>query len=167
MKELTTEEKAKAYDKSFKIAQELYNNPNSSNIGKGYVCTVFPELKESEDEKIRNEIILYIGAKDDISLNTHNKWLSWLEKQGEKPQGKSALEAIKEEKVDSQNCVKTADNVEPKPYFYCKYGGTMPLCSDCIRNHNNSSFKTEEISTWYDPQKGTKQCIDFIQQKQL
>ena len=59
------------------------------------------------------------------------------------------------------------DKTEPKPYFYCKYGGTMPLCSDCIRNHNNSSFKTEEIATWYAPQKGTKQCIDFIQQKQL
>ena len=45
--------------------------------------TVIPELKESEDEKIRNEIILYIGAKDDISLDTHNKWVSWLEKQSE------------------------------------------------------------------------------------
>lgn len=36
-----------------------------------------------------------------------------LEKQYEKPQGKSVLEAIREEKVDSQNCVKTVDKVEP------------------------------------------------------
>jgi hypothetical protein len=36
------------------------------------------------------------------------------EKQGEKPQGKSALEAVKEEKVDNQNCVKSTDKVEPK-----------------------------------------------------
>jgi hypothetical protein len=31
-----------------------------------------------------------------------------------KPQGKSALEAIREETVDNQNCVKPADKVEPK-----------------------------------------------------
>ena len=36
-----------------------------------------------------------------------------LEKQYEKPQGKSVLEAIREEKVDNQNCVKTVDKVEP------------------------------------------------------
>lgn len=53
----------------------------------------------------------------------------------------------------------------PEPYFYCKYGDTMPLCSDCKRNHNNSSFKTEEITTWYSPSNGTKHCIDYIQQE--
>ena len=37
-----------------------------------------------------------------------------LEKQSEKPQGKLALEATKEEKVDNQNCVKPVDEVEPK-----------------------------------------------------
>ena len=48
-------------------------------------------------------------------LYTVFKKLTWLEKQGElKPQGKTALEAIKEEKVDNQNCVKSADEVEPK-----------------------------------------------------
>lgn len=55
---------------------------------------------------------------------------------------------------------------QPEPYFYCKYGGTVPLCSDCKRNHNNSFFKTEEITTWYTPSNGTKHCIDYIQQEQ-
>lgn len=54
---------------------------------------------------------------------------------------------------------------QPEPYFYCKYGGTIPLCSDCKRNHNNSSFKTEEITTWYAPSNGTKHCIDYIQRE--
>jgi len=35
-----------------------------------------------EDEKIRDEICIYIGAKEDISLDVHNRWLTWLEKQG-------------------------------------------------------------------------------------
>ena len=38
-----------------------------------------------EDEKIRDEICIYIGAKQDISLDVHNRWLSWLEKQGSEP----------------------------------------------------------------------------------
>ena len=37
-----------------------------------------------------------------------------LEKQYKKPQGKSVLEAIREEKVDNQNCVKPTNTVEPK-----------------------------------------------------
>lgn len=55
---------------------------------------------------------------------------------------------------------------QPEPYFYCKYGGTIPLCSDCKRNHSNSSFKTEEITTWYAPSNGTKHCADYIQKEQ-
>lgn len=77
---------------------------------------IFPELKESEDKKIRKAI--YNAIK---YLETEHSWdflddvdildaYAWLEKQGEKPQGKSALEAIKEEKVDNQNCVKSIAN---------------------------------------------------------
>ena len=47
-------------------------------------------------------------------------------------------------------------------YFYCKYGGCIPLCSDCERNHNNSHFNTEDIENWFVPQKGTKQCKDYM-----
>lgn len=42
----------------------------------------------------------------------HRYYNKYIEKQGEQPQGKSAPEAIKEEKVDSQNCA--ADKVKPK-----------------------------------------------------
>ena len=38
--------------------------------------------------------------------------LEQLEKQGEKPQGKTALEAINEEVVDNQNCVNSDNNIE-------------------------------------------------------
>lgn len=64
------------------------------------------------------------------------------------------------------NKLDTLEVKEVEPYFYCKYGGIMPLCSDCKRNHNNSPFKTEEITTWYAPSNGTKHCIDYIQQEQ-
>ena len=87
MKELLSiEQKAKAYDEAIEgIRKILSSGQDSIKMSRLQLCLqgIFPELKESEDERIRNEIILYIGAKDDISLDIHNKWLSWLEKQGE------------------------------------------------------------------------------------
>lgn len=43
--------------------------------------------------------------------------LIWLENQGEKPQGKSALEAIREEKVDNANKIEPKDYNSIDPYF--------------------------------------------------
>lgn len=58
----------------------------------------FPELKESESEGIRKDIISYLRnekiVKRYISDIEVDKWLAWLEKQCEQ-QGKSALEADK------------------------------------------------------------------------
>lgn len=87
---MTIEEKAKAYDKAFEKAKGLYAKGAPDSL---HLEEMFPVLKDNNDEKIRDEIILYIGAKNDISLNTHNRWLNWLEKQGEQ---------------------KPADKVEPK-----------------------------------------------------
>lgn len=73
---------------------------------------IFPEVKESEDEKIRKALISIL--KSDFEKDTAifgisiGQIIDWLEKQREKPQGKSALEAIKEKKVD--NAIK----IEPK-----------------------------------------------------
>lgn len=52
-----------------------------------------------------------------------------------------------------------------EPYFYCKYGGIGPICSDCKRNHANSPYKTCDITTWLSPNhiktNGTG-CTDYI-----
>ena len=101
MEELSIKEKARRYDEAFRIAQELYNDPNSSNVGKGYVCTVFPELKESEDERIRKEMIKGISKTRPNSpfLNTNitrEAAIAWLEKQGEqKPATDNAEQKFK------------------------------------------------------------------------
>ena len=80
---MTEKEKAKAYDKAIERAKIFYGN--------GITEEIFPELKESEDEKIRWWII------DDIRYNINNgplnnseykkkaeKAISWLEKQRDK-----------------------------------------------------------------------------------
>ena len=63
---------------------------------------IFPELKESEDERIRKELIFYLGdMPEDTELRngvTNRDVLAWLEKQGKqntrwKP-SKEQLEAL-------------------------------------------------------------------------
>ena len=79
---MTEKEKAKAYDDAIERAKKLY--------GDGIAEGIFPELKESEDDRIRKWII------DDIRYNMNNeplnnseykkkaeKAIAWLEKQGE------------------------------------------------------------------------------------
>lgn len=78
------------------------------------------EKQYEANYQIRKDIATFLfNYKGDIK--DRSKWMNYLgikvsfvEKQGEKPQGKSALEAINEEKVDNQNCVKSTDKVEPK-----------------------------------------------------
>jgi len=46
---------------------------------------IFPELAECEDERIKEEIVAYINELADLKNDKiPTKWLTWLEKQGEK-----------------------------------------------------------------------------------
>ena len=58
-------------------SKKLYSN--------GIAEEIFPELKESEDEKIRKEIISILrNAYWTSNRNRFNELVAWLEKQGEK-----------------------------------------------------------------------------------
>jgi hypothetical protein len=66
-----------AQEEKFKEAKRLYE---TANADQRYVLeSLFPELKESEDERIRKEIISAI--KEDWP--GHTDWIAWLESQGE------------------------------------------------------------------------------------
>ena len=62
---MTTEEKAKAYDEALETARKI-------NSGEGVAApsdwtvyeVIFPELKESEDKKIKKALIAYFKAKE-------------------------------------------------------------------------------------------------------
>ena len=85
---MTTEEKALAYDKAIEYAKYLLGNcPSDSEENK--LKRMFPELAESEDEKIRKDILTYLlqsanSATLKVNAQKFNKWIAWLEKQGEK-----------------------------------------------------------------------------------
>jgi hypothetical protein len=97
MRELSIEEKAKAYDEALKRASNLYKDAveMENNMTTKTCEIIFPELSESEDERIRKDIIFYIKAianNENISPDSKKEcktWIAWLEKQGrEKPADK-------------------------------------------------------------------------------
>ena len=82
---MTIEEKAKAYDEALKVLHK-YDGANIM-FTQDLKEEMFPELKESEDERIKNEIINFI--KENTLTYTKRgseiqmRWIAWLEKRGE------------------------------------------------------------------------------------
>lgn len=95
---MTQEEKAKRYDEALEIAKKNYVTAQDlcegSQIGvecfKNTLESIFPELEESEDDRIRKELTEFLkkasgGFLDaTIQCKTFSKWAAWLEKQGGK-----------------------------------------------------------------------------------
>ena len=93
MKELSIEEKAKAYDKAVSEIRNLRDMLLKEGIinKDGVICNnfnrIFPELKESEDVRIRKEIIrivdIWTNSAPVVNGIPREVLLAWLEKQGE------------------------------------------------------------------------------------
>ena len=90
MKKLSIEEKAKAYDEALKVLHK-YDGVNIM-FSQSLKEEMFPELRESEDERIRKHLISFfdnlvtfgnasICETEDTKVDNI---LAWLEKQGEK-----------------------------------------------------------------------------------
>lgn len=121
MKELSIEQKAKAYDELLVKAQELTED---GYIDPMALHDMFPQLKESEDEKIKKEIVDFIcWATDRGSITSeqrekYNSWLAWLEKQGEIWENIKHIEAM----LDCQTCVNYKNECYPdRNIFKCPY----------------------------------------------
>ena len=80
---MTTEEKAKAYDEALKIASFYYGNKHLD--AEKLLEKLFPKLAEFEDERIRKEIIHYLGlvgkGDGDYAQPMIDRWIAYLEKQ--------------------------------------------------------------------------------------
>ena len=84
MAELSIEEKAKAYDELLKKLQEAKEDNNVCD--ERYCCVIddiVPELKQSEDDRIRQRIINALHG-DVLEMSEIKEAIAWLEKQGEK-----------------------------------------------------------------------------------
>ena len=80
---MTNDEKAKAYEMALEAARkELGVDRKEWEVVQRVLHNIFPELRESEDERIRKELIEYLkGDLDDITTDDTDRWINWIEKQ--------------------------------------------------------------------------------------
>ena len=78
------------YEKAYKDALARMNRAFSDNrCTIGFVTEIFPELKESDDKKIRKELLHFLNAHIGCSIAPSFctkdiiKWIAYLEKLGE------------------------------------------------------------------------------------
>ena len=110
----------KKYKEALERAKTLYENANGM-ILKKWVEQVFPELAESEDERIRKEILEFVTIVADSKSNKM-EWIAWLEKQVEKDKlikelGKYKVKYTQEvlsQQIEKQSEHSLTDKVEPK-----------------------------------------------------
>lgn len=141
---MTIEQKAKCYDDALKMAKKLYEQGTITES----LAYIFPELAESEDEKIRKGIISYLKLRKETSPSIPaaiGSWIVWLENfpyfiDHEKREGfhlgyKAGLEkqGEKQQKTPIWKHWKDgiAGNGEGKPIYLIKYGHTYSL-SSCL-----------------------------------
>ena len=96
---MTQEEKAKAYDEMTRLLSNWFKSETDIGI-KDHISAIYPELAESEDERIRKWLINLVKnriewlenkIREQLSngqiygeeLDKANDSLAWLEKQGE------------------------------------------------------------------------------------
>jgi len=87
MKELSIEQKAKRYDEAKYIMKEYLESGNAGVIAENTIKKAFPELKESEDERIRKELLQIAKESEDsfymvMTPDKRKHLIAWLEKQG-------------------------------------------------------------------------------------
>ena len=77
MKELSIEEKAKAYDK---VRDKI-----AIRFGSNVADEIFSQYEMSEDEKTRKELLAWLKSRDGqtFPIDRYNAAVAWLEKQGE------------------------------------------------------------------------------------
>ena len=68
------------YNEALERARTEYKNHESFNGFRVMLLHIFPELEESDDERIRNEIITYLSTVDDKELIPYESWIAWLER---------------------------------------------------------------------------------------
>ena len=127
----TIEQKAKAYDEALERARKELQACGSSDCDAArQIFRFFPELAESEDERIRKSIIELLNEVHfTFKYYDINKMLAWLEKQGEqKPADKVEPKfKIGDWVIDKQDIVhqiaNVIENVTNHTYGYDIVGG--------------------------------------------
>jgi len=133
----------KAYKEALERAEKAMRGSDVTN--NDAILFIFPELEESEDERIRKEIVDYLKdfiPHNDLDLVRKSKvWIEWLEKQGEQ-------KPIESDWVDlglpSGTLWKSSNETNPKFYTYVeaieKFGDQLPTKEQWEELKNNCQW---------------------------
>lgn len=135
--ELSVEEKAKRYDESIERAKDYVEKQNPPV---DVLYKVFPELKESEHERIRKELIQYLK---DYPTNLPNgqycrdDFFRWLEKQKEQAPTAQLVWSEEDEKLYKLSL----ENLTEIMHRFGEEYGKSGDCIDWFKSINDRFFK--------------------------
>ena len=137
MKELSINEKAKAYDEAIKRAKKIYGN--------GIIERIFPELKEGDDERIKKNCIHFLELQKQHHAATFEieECIAWLEKKCE------TYPILSNSSNNGKNEQKSADKIEPRfdPKTLVAFDKVLVrLTKDCIWNATFFSHYDKELN---------------------
>lgn len=125
-KVMTQEEKAKRFDEVLAMAKECITHVPDNAVNQ-YLLDMFPELKESEDEKIISAIRKAIEAKVENLGNgvTRTACLAWLKKQEKHLKNYDEAEKEKDDFVSGNfiYCHKSFDEFKEGVSYWLEYIG--------------------------------------------
>ena len=144
---MKTIEKAKRYDEAIEIARKIANGePINVPDGTPIPVAIFPELAESDDKKIKREIIEYIKTG-----TYHKDWIVWLEKQAKKVEPIESFNSEFEKQIS--RLIASAIN---KEYEYTE--AFIKWTSNAILNYAKHEIEQDEQkSAW------SKEDTDMIE----
>lgn len=101
------------YEEALERAKEIYNAPVATIVTRTFLEQIFPELKESEDERTRKELIHFILYKAGQLLNeeTEHKFVVYLEKQKEQESTESSENEKIRRAIGTALCGTTAESI--------------------------------------------------------
>lgn len=129
------------YNKLLEKARKAYSKC-ATGAEKRRLESIFPELKESEDEKVRKDILRYFKDLNEQGYET-KRWIAWLEKQGEHS--------------DFRNKIQIGDKVTRNK------DGVLVNLSQLERVAKPNEKQVEQKSEWSEDDKIKQTLVDFMQ----
>ena len=146
----------KKYEDAFQIA--IVAHKDEDRHLKATLERIFPELAESEDEKIRKELLEHCKNQAEPYIQTGNEypqiqsWITWLEKQGDKDK---LIKELGEYKVKYCNMKYSQCKFESNDVVKCLINGMKFYYEDneeATWGTEKFSMKVKDILTWLETQ---------------
>ena len=151
---MTNEEKARAYDEALEVMRQWIAPCHTKEQLDTLKKSVFPELKESEDERIREKLIEY--HKQQLEKNRdqevglfHKDAIDWLEKQKDASKAIETVERI--DKYIDENLANAHDMKDSNPdkKYYRGWddalGKMSGILQDVYSNEKQKEQKSEPV----------------------